>query len=230
MVLGGARNTERGSVIIMLFIAVALFGLLAFAMLQGSRSNLAMMSSEAQKAEATRAQDCANVIDMAAKRLEARGCGALVSYNQDGSNGNAGAPADGSCSIYHSNGGGVKPCGPAAAPPACASGGASVGGHCWYHGGVGASCTTTCGNVGLSYDPATESYAGSAGTNAQCQAIMGAFGAIGDPAYSEGGCWENIGCYWDPSWPSPDRIARCTNMPATASGSYAPARRACACQ
>lgn len=114
MVLDAARNTERGSVIFMLFIAVALFGLLAFAMLQGSRGNLTMMSGEAQKAQATQVQDCTNGVDMAERRLQAKGCGALVSHNTDGSNTNPGAPSDGSCSIYHSNGGGMKPCAAAA--------------------------------------------------------------------------------------------------------------------
>ncbi len=105
-------NSQRGSAIIMLFIAVALFGMLAFAFLQGSRTNLDMMTDEAQNAQATQAQDCTNVVDMAEKRLSARGCTtAMISHNMDGTNDNPSAPANGSCSIYHTNGGGVKPCG-----------------------------------------------------------------------------------------------------------------------
>ncbi len=136
MVLDAARNTERGSVLIMLFIAVALFGLLAFAFLQGSRNNLSMMTSEAQKAQATQVQDCTNGVDMAERRLQAKGCGALVSHNTDGSNTNPGAPSDGSCSIYHSNGGGMKPC---AAPP-CDLTTLAIGDECGgyvYAGNVG---------------------------------------------------------------------------------------------
>jgi hypothetical protein len=139
MVLDAARNTERGSVLIMLFIAVALFGLLAFAFLQGSRNNLSMMTSEAQKAQATQVQDCANGVDMAERRLQAKGCGALVSHNTDGSNTTPGAPSDGSCSVYHANGGGLKPCTAVAvsAPADCSGLGDSfyndpTSGHCYF--------------------------------------------------------------------------------------------------
>ena len=93
-------NSQRGSAIIMLFIAVALFGMLAFAFLQGSRSNLDMMTDEAQNAQATQAQDCTNVVDMAEKRLSSRGCTtAMISHNMDGTNDNPSAPANGSGSI-----------------------------------------------------------------------------------------------------------------------------------
>lgn len=103
-------HSERGSAIIMLFVAVALFGLVAFAFLQGSRGNLNMITSEASKAEGYKTQDCANTTNMAVKRLEARGCTGMISYREDGSNTIAGAPTDGSCSVYHPNGGGVKAC------------------------------------------------------------------------------------------------------------------------
>jgi hypothetical protein len=139
MVLGRAREGERGSAIFILFVAVALFGLLSFAMLQGSRSSLTMISDEAQKNQATQTQDCMNTIDMAAKRLAARGCGGLVSYSEDGSNVNAGAPSDGSCSIYHTNGGGVKPCagGGGSSPADCSALGDAnyndpISGHCYF--------------------------------------------------------------------------------------------------
>lgn len=101
-------HSERGSAIIMLFVAVALFGLVAFAFLQGSRGNLNMITNEAGKAASYQGQDCQNSVDMAVKRLTARGC-ETISYNNDGSDVN-GVMGDGSCSVFHPNGGGAKPC------------------------------------------------------------------------------------------------------------------------
>lgn len=105
----------------MLFVAVALFGLLAYALLQGSQGNMNMITNEAGKAAASQAQDCSNAVNMATRRLEARGCTGMISLNPDGSNSAvAGAPTDGSCSVYHPNGGGAKFCG-TASPPVTAS-------------------------------------------------------------------------------------------------------------
>lgn len=112
--------SQRGSAIIMLFVAVALFGLLGYAFLQGSRNNVGMLTDEASKAASSRAQDCSNAVSIATKRLEARGCRGMISMEPDGSNTVAGAPTDGSCSIYHPNGGGARYCGVIAAPgPSC---------------------------------------------------------------------------------------------------------------
>lgn len=98
----------------MLFIAVALFAALAYAFMQGSRSSLTFLEKEQDEAAVTQSQDCTNAINMATKRLEARGCGSLISSEADGTNSDPNAPSDGSCAIYHPNGGGVKAsCAPA---------------------------------------------------------------------------------------------------------------------
>ncbi len=68
------------------------------------------MTDESEKAKQTASADCTNAINMAIKRLKMRGCGNLISYRHDGVNNNTGAPIDGSCSVYHVNGGGVKNC------------------------------------------------------------------------------------------------------------------------
>lgn len=105
------KDKQRGSALIMLFIAVALFGMLAFAFMQGSRSNLTMMSAEKDKAVATQFQDCENTVQLTVKRLAAKGCRSdLISYNPDGS-AVAGGSVDGSCSVFNTNGGGLKACG-----------------------------------------------------------------------------------------------------------------------
>ena len=64
---------QNGSAIIMLFIAVALFGLLSYAFLQGSGSNLNMITDEGDKAIATQFQDCENTVQLTMKRLRTRG-------------------------------------------------------------------------------------------------------------------------------------------------------------
>lgn len=104
------HNSEQGSAILYLFVLVALFGFLAYIFAYGSRGNIAMLTSEQTKATVTTTTQCANNLAMATKRLEARGCGAMISSATDGSNSNPGAPTDGSCSIYHPNGGGITYC------------------------------------------------------------------------------------------------------------------------
>lgn len=46
-----------------------------------------------------------------------------------------------------------------------------VGGSCWFKGALGADCTSTCAANSLSYDPATATYAGSGGSDANCTAV-----------------------------------------------------------
>ena len=112
------EESQRGSAIIMLLIAVALFAMVTYAFLQGSRGNVGMMTSEAAKVSGYTSQDCTNSVNMGMKRLKARGCGTMISMNADGSNSSPGAPSDGSCSLYHPNGGGARPCNVSVTPVA----------------------------------------------------------------------------------------------------------------
>ena len=97
-----------------------------------------------------------------------------------------------------------------------------VGGSCWYTNVNGASCDTTCTDRGLACDPATESYAGSGGTDANCQAVLEAFG-ISDPVVSIDDCGSSggLGCGW---FLSP---FRCSSPPTTCGAAGTP--RVCAC-
>lgn len=104
------RKSQSGSAILILFICVALFGALSYAVLQGSRTSVGLIESEQDKAATTASADCANATALAVKRLEVRGCANLVSYASDGTNFISGAPQDGSCSVFHPNGGGVNAC------------------------------------------------------------------------------------------------------------------------
>lgn len=110
------NKKTAGSILFWLFASLFLFGALAYAFMQGTRSNLSLISGEQQKAQLTTAADCANSIKAATMRLKTRGCGIMISDKADGSNPNTGAPTDGSCSIFHSNGGGVSP---TCAAPSC---------------------------------------------------------------------------------------------------------------
>jgi hypothetical protein len=105
--------------------------------------------------------------------------------------------------------------------------GVQVGGFCWYFGVDSASCQTVCASHG-GYDEATRTYAGSAGSAANCRQVFQALGIpLGDfYETSQGG----IGCfaiqntsgrynqYWD-------------KQPTTASATYGVPgrRRVCAC-
>lgn len=136
-----AVNTERGGAIMFLFIAVALFGALGYAFLQGSRTSTTMITSEADKAATYKSQDCTNAVNMAGKRLQARGC-QIAQISSDATGAVGSGPADGSCAVYHPNGGGVKgSCAPPPPPPdpcltgpigsVCADGAIYVGNVAW---------------------------------------------------------------------------------------------------
>lgn len=49
--------------------------------------------------------------------------------------------------------------------------GVTAFGACWSEGGKGESCTTQCTRLGLVYDPATATVAGSGGSDANCIAV-----------------------------------------------------------
>ena len=100
--LTDSRNDERGNAIFFLFLAVALFGLISYAFLQGTRGNLGMIMSEAKEAKDTKIQDYNNSIKGTVTRLHARGCtDAMISYETPtGGNPNPDAPTDGSCHIF----------------------------------------------------------------------------------------------------------------------------------
>lgn len=115
----GSPPAQSGSVMFYLFAALFLLAALFYAVSNGTRSGLSLIEGERDKATAIGAQDCTNTIALATKRLEMRGCGTLISSAADGSNGNPGAPSDGSCSIFHPDGGAVKTSCAAPAAPAC---------------------------------------------------------------------------------------------------------------
>lgn len=77
--------------------------------------------------------------------------------------------------------------------PPCA--GVELGGACWFLSPMGDDCDATCQAFGLNYDEATRTFAGSDGTNANCEAVMNALGAEGSGApFENNACPGGFGC------------------------------------
>jgi hypothetical protein len=113
-----------------------------------------------------------------------------------------------------------------AGPIPCA--GADVGGACWFLGAGGASCDDACNSLGLTYDDATRTYAGSDGTHASCEGVLDALAVPADVFTSTlctlpGG---DIGCAYDSV--EGNRF-RCSEPTTTSTGTFSDWSRACAC-
>jgi hypothetical protein len=102
-----------------------------------------------------------------------------------------------------------------------------VGGSCWTLGQPGDGCDAACFQIGMSYDPATETYAGSGGTNANCTAVL--VDLLGSPfaIANDTTCAAAVGCQRDLFFPG---LFRCTSPPTNGGASAPGIRRACACQ
>jgi cysteine-rich repeat protein len=114
----------------------------------------------------------------------------------------------------------------------CATeGGVSVAGACWFLGADAASCSATCDGEGLVYDAATETVAGSGGSDATCGTVLTTLGFVGGTP-TGAACASGLGCFADPFTPGvPVGTARRCTAPTTDAESAAAAgdRRACAC-
>ena len=120
--------------------------------------------------------------------------------------------------------------------PQLACNGTTVGGlaGCWYLGGLGQSCTTTCATAG--YNEFTRTVAGSDGNNEACASIMAALGAPGNPTTSAGeaSAIAGTGCMVCPLSGCNMEWLRVTNPVTTANalinaGPTVQYQRACAC-
>lgn len=114
-------------------------------------------------------------------------------------------------------------------PPAgCA---ATTGGFCWFLGVEGADCNATCAAHGRGYDGATDSYAGSSGNDANCQAVLGALGTL--EAFTGTANLNGIGCVRSRFGICFDgcasRLLRDVTNPTTAGAALPATERACAC-
>ncbi len=108
-------NPQSGSAITIIFILVALFAALIFAVSSGSRSGADKLSGQQADLVATEVLSYANTVKNAVRQLIISGCNQeneLSFYSTQfafpSRYGNTNAPADNSCSIFHPNGGGVS--------------------------------------------------------------------------------------------------------------------------
>jgi hypothetical protein len=105
------------------------------------------------------------------------------------------------------------------------SAGQIVGGFCWLLGNAGLSCDTVCTSVGKTCDPATISYAGSGGSDANCQAVLNALGVAGPLTLPSDPCSPAVGCSFDGT----SITTRCATPTTTCNAAAYPLLRACAC-
>lgn len=125
------------------------------------------------------------------------------------------------------------------APPTCPASGVMVGGACWYFGSPATSCTQVCGNLGLSYNDATRTFAGSEGSFANCTLVKDAIDdagqgscdplPVGDLNCNVLGGAPAIGCHCAPEFGFLVALVRCTAPTTTAGAAAADRARYCAC-
>jgi hypothetical protein len=99
-----------------------------------------------------------------------------------------------------------------------------VGGYCWYLGASARSCEQVCASRGGA-NAATITYAGTGGTNAQCNSVLTALGVPGTMTGDAGTCHAALGCGL-----LFGVRGRCVNAPTTTAAWYFIGnQRACAC-
>ena len=105
------------------------------------------------------------------------------------------------------------------------AGGVEVGGACWFLGVANANCTDTCAAAGFVYDAATETYAGSSGSEVNCNEVLDALAVPAGVSQSFECAIAAIDCYYDPN---EGGRSRCTNL-GDEGNAYITGERACAC-
>lgn len=118
--------------------------------------------------------------------------------------------------------------------PCQLDGGVEVGGFCWFFGALDQSCNRTCGDAGRRYDSATHTFAGGAGTDAQCIEVLSALHEAGKGVPADGNLTgRRISSSLCGSRPSCSSGAACWNRfigPERPGWSLSTLRFACACQ
>lgn len=104
-------KNQNGNVLFYILIAVALIAALSYAVSQSSRGGGDAISDQKIELFSGGLLDYGNVLSKAVAQLRLRGCqiGEISFANDvDAAYANGAAPADGSCSVFHPNGGGVN--------------------------------------------------------------------------------------------------------------------------
>jgi hypothetical protein len=124
--------TQRGNVLFLILIAVALFAALFYAVTQSSRGGGDADNELAQIAQAE-SDNCTSSVDATKLRLSLiGGCNEFqISYElPNGSNSNPSAPSDKSCHVFSPGRGDASPCGAWMTEEGCLSTLSSVGDRC----------------------------------------------------------------------------------------------------
>ena len=116
------RFSERGSAIIWIFVMIVLFAALNYAVSQNSRTGESNISEQQANLAATQILDYASAVKRAVQELQINGCtedqinfensiykNAVTGLDYHPIGQNTNSPSDGSCSVYHPNGGGLTP-------------------------------------------------------------------------------------------------------------------------
>lgn len=118
---GHSHDKQSGNVLFWILIFVALFAALSYTMSQGTRSGGQDISREQAALSATEILDYITALRRAVQELQINGCSdAEIDFGNDiyeryndtkiePIGGNTNAPTDGSCGVFHRNGGGLNP-------------------------------------------------------------------------------------------------------------------------
>lgn len=104
------RKGECGSAIFWIFIMIALFGALTYAMSRGTRTGESSLNSEKNRLYVTEIQEYARAVREAVHQLKINGCSdTKISFQNSKVSGytNGGAPSDKSCHVFEPDGGGL---------------------------------------------------------------------------------------------------------------------------
>lgn len=109
------RSDQSGNAIIMILIAVVLFGALAYTFMRGAKSGAGNLTAQQAKMSAQELQNFFSSIDRAVQKLRLKGCSendiSFASPNDTAAyvtdNDSATAPPDKSCHVFDANGGGI---------------------------------------------------------------------------------------------------------------------------
>jgi len=105
------ENAQAGGAIIWIFIMIALFAALNYAITNNSRSGVSNISDKQAELAASEILDYSNSIKRAVHELQINGCDDTeISFQNAviGGYSNPNSPSDNSCHVFHSNGGGLQ--------------------------------------------------------------------------------------------------------------------------
>jgi hypothetical protein len=104
-------SSEKGSIIVWIFVFIALFAALTFTVSQGTRSGTQNISREQAQLAATEILDYASAIKRVVQELQINGCSDTeISFENSVISGysNPNSSPDNSCHVFHPNGGGIQ--------------------------------------------------------------------------------------------------------------------------